>query len=129
MLVAYIDPAIGSMLLQAIAAIGLAGAVVFRRIFLLRWLGLVTAARVTKTWNRMKTWSRMALRPPSRSERQPEASVHPLVDSLWCIVRHGLGGAGTLLSQAWVVGYVCSQWQVARQICSDRDPRTNDAAT
>lgn len=41
MLVAYIDPAIGSMLLQAIAAIGLAGAVVFRRILLapLAWLG------------------------------------------------------------------------------------------
>jgi len=32
MLVAYIDPAVGSMLLQAIAAIGLAGAVVCRRL-------------------------------------------------------------------------------------------------
>jgi hypothetical protein len=41
MLVAYIDPAIGSMLLQAIAAIGLAGAVVCRRLLLapLAWFG------------------------------------------------------------------------------------------
>jgi hypothetical protein len=41
MLVAYIDPAVGSMLLQAIAAIGLAGAVVCRRLLLapLAWFG------------------------------------------------------------------------------------------
>jgi hypothetical protein len=40
MLFAYIDPAIGSMILQAIAAIGLAGAVVCRRILLgpLAWI-------------------------------------------------------------------------------------------
>jgi hypothetical protein len=41
MLLAYIDPAIGSMLLQAMAAIVLAGGLFFRRIFFapLAWLG------------------------------------------------------------------------------------------
>lgn len=33
MLLAYIDPAVGSMLLQAIAAIVLAGGLFFRRVF------------------------------------------------------------------------------------------------
>lgn len=41
MILAYIDPAVGSMLLQAIAAMVLAGGLFFRRIFFapLAWLG------------------------------------------------------------------------------------------
>ena len=45
MLLAYIDPAIGSMILQAVAAVVLAGGLFFRRIFYvpLVWLGLKQA--------------------------------------------------------------------------------------
>jgi hypothetical protein len=41
MVLAYIDPAVGSMLLQAIAAMVLAGGLFFRRIFFapFAWLG------------------------------------------------------------------------------------------